>query len=194
MKNRYLKIMRGLSLHPQLDFLIRKGRQVPQKRRLQIFVLALALATSLAGLGAAIANPSVTALAAQPVQGIYEISFFADTLEGLVPLTNNSLPVLTELVLKAHVEDTSGHPVKRGSVIFQDCLLKGNPAPSAACVSGSGAWSHLITLPIDQFGNALVDYGFVSTPRTTIGFRFRYIGQGSGIANSPSASGDVTWF
>jgi len=193
MKNKNLKIMRGLSAHPRLAFLIRKGRRVAKEHRLQIFIVALTLAASLAGLGAAIANPCVTALAAQPVQGIYEISFFADTQEGLVALTNNSLPVLTELVLKAHMEDTSGHPVKHGSVIFQDCLLKGNPAPSAACVSGSGTWSHIITMSVDQNGNASVDYGFVSTPRT-IGFRFRYIGQGSGIANGVSASGDVTWF
>lgn len=41
--------------------------------------------------------------------------------------------------------------------------------------------------------NAGVDFGFVSNPRT-IGFRFEYIGQGSGIANGASAPGDVTWF
>ncbi len=189
MKHKYLKIVRGPSPHSQLDFLIRKGRQVARKHRLQIFIATFALA-ALAGLGAVVADPSVTVPAAQAAAGFYELSFFADTLDGLVPLTNNSLPINTELVLKAHVEDGSGHPAKGGSVIFQDCQLKGKPAASAACVSGSGAWSHIITMPVDRFGNASVDFGFVSNPRT-IGFRFEYTGQGNGIPNGASAPGDV---
>jgi hypothetical protein len=192
MKHKHLRMMREAELgpHPQLDFLIRKGRQVARKHSLLILIVALA---ALAGLGAVIVSSNTTVLAAPTVSGIYELSFFADTPNGLVPLTNNSLPILTELVLKAHIEDGSGHPATRGSVIFQDCSLRGGPAPSAVCVSGSGAWSHIITMPVDQFGNASVDFGFVSNPRT-IGFRFRYIGQGSGIANGASAPGDVTWF
>src|SRR5713101_2461833 len=97
------------------------------------------------------------------------------------------------MILKAHVNNSSGISATSGLVIFQDCLLKGVPAPSTACVSGSGAWSHIITLPIDTNGNAEVDYGFVSTPDKKIGFRFRYLGQGSGIANGASAPLDVTW-
>lgn len=194
MKGKYPRMMREAELGPcsQVDFLTRRGREVARKTSHLILIVAFALA-ALAGLGAVVADPSVTVLAAQPAIGIYELSFFADTLDGLVPLTNNSLPVGEELVLKAHVADRSGHPAKRGSVIFQDCSLNGEPAPSAACISGSGAWSHIITLPVDQFGNASVDFGFVSNPRT-IGFRFEYIGQGSGIPNGASAPGDVTWF
>jgi hypothetical protein len=194
MKGKYPKMMREAELcpYPQVDFLTRRGRDVAWKNSHLILIVVFALA-ALGGLSAVVPDASVTVLAAQPVSGIYDLSFFADTLSGLVPLTNNSLPVGEELVLKAHVEDGSGHPAKRGSVIFQDCSLKGEPAPSAACVSGSGAWSHIITLGVDQFGNASVDFGFVSNPRT-IGFRFKYIGQGSGIPNGASAPGDVTWF
>jgi hypothetical protein len=191
MKGKYLSMTRKAESgpYPQVDLVIQRGREVARSHLLPTLIVAFA---ALAGLGAVVADPSVTVLAAQPVSGVYELSFFADTLDGLVPLTNNSLPILTELVLKAHVEDGSGHPAKRGSVIFQDCSLKGQPAASAACVSGSGTWLHIITLPVDQFGNASVDFGFVSNPRT-IGFRFEYIGQGSGIANGASAPGDVTW-
>src|SRR5258708_5100377 len=96
-------------------------------------------------------------------------------------------------VLKAHVQDHSGKPAQRGEVIFQDCEVKNSPGPSAACDSGSGVWAHVFQMSVDASGNALVDYGFISIPET-IGFRFRYIGQGSGIANGASKPGDVTWF
>ncbi len=194
MKDKYLRMMKEVELgpYPQVGLLIQSGREVARKHSLLIFIVAFALA-ALAGLGAVVADPRVTVLAAPTVQGIYDLSFFADTQQGLVPLANNSLPVHTELALRAHVQDTSGHPAQRGLVIFQDCELK-IPVPSAACDSGSGAWTHLITMSVDTSGNTpFFGYGAISTP-TTIGFRFRYIGQGSGIANGASASSDVTWF
>jgi hypothetical protein len=142
-----------------------------------VFFLGSFAVVALAGLGAA--SP-----------GLYELSF--DTT-GPVPLTNNSLPVGQELVLKAHVENGAGQPALRGAVIFEDCEMKNHLAPSATCDSGPGVWSHIFQIAVDASGNAAVDYGFLSTP-TTVGFRFRYIGQGSGIANGKSLSADVTWF
>ena len=128
--------------------------------------------------------------AASAVPGLYELSF--DTT-GPVPITNNSLPVGQELVLKAHVESSAGQPAQRGAVVFQDCELRNHLAPSATCDTGVGTWSFISQMPVDASGNAAVDYGFLSTP-ITVGFRFRYVGQGSGIANGASHSADATWF
>jgi len=191
MKGKYLRMLREVEFgpYPQVDFLIRQGREVARKHSLLILPVAFALA-ALAGLGAVVAGSNTTVRAANTVPGLYELSF--DTT-GPVPLTNNRLPVGQELVLKAHVQDTSGNPAQRGEVIFQDCEVKNSPGPSAACDSGSGVWAHVFQMSVDASGNALVDYGFISIPET-IGFRFRYIGQGSGIANGASKPGDVTWF
>ena len=130
------------------------------------------------------------------VTGSYELSFYT---HGLVPVT--SLTVFQELILGAHVATASGIPAQRGSVTFQYCSLRGLPsndinrpdeAPSAACATGDAAWSQLITVPVDASGNAYMNFGFVSIPRT-VGFRFRYTGQGSGIPNGVSAPQDFTW-
>lgn len=44
-------------------------------------------------------------------------------------------------------------------------------------------------LKVNESGDAFVDFGAVLHPRT-IGFRVRYLGQGSGIANGVSAPKD----
>jgi hypothetical protein len=87
-------------------------------------------------------------------------------------------------------------------VIFQYCSLKGLPpndieradeAPSAACANGSATWANLpASVPVNASGDAYLDFGVVLIPRT-VGFRFRYFGQGSGIANDPSAPEDFKW-
>ena len=45
---------------------------------------------------------------------------------------------------------------------------------------------------VNQSGDAYFDFCCVYTPRT-IGFRFRYLGQGSGTANGFSAWQNFTW-
>ena len=77
---------------------------------------------------------------AQAVAGSYELSFFTSGPNGLQPVT--SLPVSSEeLILGAHIENSSGVPAQRGSVSFQYCSFKERPpsdiiradeAPSAA--------------------------------------------------------------
>jgi hypothetical protein len=140
-------------------------------------------------------------LAAQPVPGSYELSFLNSALEPV-----SSLPVCTqsaceELILKAHIEDGSGVPAQRGVATFQYCSLKGLPpnditradeAPSAACETGAGTWANLAGLKVNESGDAYLDFGVVLIPRT-VGFRFRYIGQGGGVANGVSAPMDFTW-
>ncbi len=130
------------------------------------------------------------------VLGSYELSFFAN---GLQPVS--SLPVFEELTLGAHVADASGVSAQGGLVTFQYCSLKGLPpnditradeAPSAACATNEARWANLLSVPVDGSGNAYMNFGFAAIPRT-VGFRFRYTGQGSGIANGFSLPKDFTW-
>jgi hypothetical protein len=207
MKGKYLKYLRMLrevefGPYPQVDSLIRHRREVPRRHFLPTLVVVLALA-GLAGLNTAVADPSVTVLAAGAATGVYQISCLTTfpTQPCLPGPTANSYEtrVDTAVLLNAHVTDSSGTLAGSGLLIFQDCLLKGIPAPSIECDSGSGLWSHIQTVriiepvPISDRVDIRIAYGIVSTPQT-IGFRFRYLGQGSGIANGISNSMDVTWF
>jgi hypothetical protein len=101
-----------------------------------------------------------------------------------------------------------------GSVVFQICSRGGfrrsgagnDPQPSSACdIDGTAQWvriyppfklsawagSCLPCLP-NGTGNVCTSFGGVAQPRT-IGFRFKYSAQGSGIASGISESKDVTW-
>ena len=206
MKGKYLKIIREgeLGPYPGVDFMIRQGREVARRLWLVIPIVVLALAL-LAILDVAVAHPSFAAFAgsAPPAAvGTYQISCLttAPTPEPCLPGPTNSFetPVDTAVLLNAHVTDSSGSLATNGSWIFQDCLLKGAPAPSSACDSGSGLWSNIQEVHFRPGSGLTVDirvaYGIVSAPQT-IGFRFRYLaGQKSGIANGISNSMDVTWF
>ena len=198
MNNKNSKCDEGIGHAPKVGFLTQRPQEKTRGHSLMIPIAAFALAT-LAGIGAVVADPSGTVLAAQTVSGSYVISCLMDTSAGIVPcLTGNQIPVCggsvcDEFVLKGHVEDSSGNLAQSGTVVFQECEVKNSPAPSAACDSGSGTWSHIIQMPVDTSGDAEVDFGFVRTPRT-IGFRFKYFRQGSGIASGTSAPMDVTWF
>jgi hypothetical protein len=134
-----------------------------------------------------------TMVAAKAVPGIYELSFFKSGQYGLEPVLDSTLTVFQELTLKGHVADSSGVPARSGSVTFEYCSLKGAPAPSTHCDSGSGSWTHLIVVRVNGSGDTpYVSFGYCSS-ESTIGFRFRYAGQGSGIANGLSPSRDVSW-
>jgi hypothetical protein len=135
------------------------------------------------------------------VAGSYALGFFVSGPNGFQPVS--SLPVLSqELILGAHVQSSSGAPAQSGAVAFEYCSYKGLPpndimradeAPSAACASGVARWKSLpATLTVDASGNAYLNFGIVQIPRT-VGFRFRYTGRGSGIANAVSAPADFTW-
>lgn len=119
-------------------------------------------------------------LLSRPVLGTYELSFLP---------TGSGLGV----VLKAHVEDASNNPAQSGTAIFQYCSLQGDPAPSTDCDTGSGSWVHFGMAGFLASGDALLTFDLAPPSGTTIGFRFRYIGQGSGIANGVSAPGDHTF-
>jgi hypothetical protein len=85
-----------------------------------------------------------------------------------------------------------------GSAVFQFCATRGKPAPSAVCNSGSGRWARVGTAGIisggTEVGHALRVYDPApQSVGTTIGFRFKYLSDVSGIANGVSAGADHTF-
>jgi hypothetical protein len=113
----------------------------------------------------------------------------------------STLPFGQELVLGGHVKDSAGGAAQSGSVVFEYCSLKGIPTdditrpdetPIESCANGSAAWVPLLTLSVNRSGDAYMNFGFVRvTP--AIGFRVRYLGQGSNIADGTSAPRNMTF-
>jgi hypothetical protein len=138
----------------------------------------------------------------QAVAGSYTLNLANTKGEIVETLTLGTL--YSELLLWAQVRDSSGVLATGGAVIFQACRRGGTDytvwRPSAECASGQANWVHLATVSVEEgcppfapeVGNACRIFGTMPAP-TTIGFRYRYIGQGSGIANGESASQDMTW-
>jgi hypothetical protein len=140
-------------------------------------------------------------LLGQATPGVYELSFQSTRGEIVSTLPICTQSVCEELILKAHIEDSSGVPANSGLVIFQYCSLKGLPpndlsrpdeAPKAACESGAATWDRLVTIKVSETGDAFMDFGVVMKPRT-VGFRFRYLRQGGEIASATSLAKDFTW-
>ena len=131
------------------------------------------------------------------VAGVYGLAFLDHSLQPVTVLIVGG----PELILKAHVTDAFGNPAQRGTVEFQYCSLKGGPpndinradeTSSADCLTNSASWARLATLAVDPNGNAFLNFGYVSIPRT-IGFRLKYSSQGGAIASGISAPQDFTW-
>ena len=141
------------------------------------------------------AAPPGASAAATVLPGTYTLTFH-DTSGAEV----SSLPILRELVLRAHVTDSAGQPAQRGSVTFQYCSLKGLPtnditradeAPMSECASGAARWRNLLSTPVNASGEAAMGFGFVRIPRI-IGFRFKYDGGRTiGIASGIGGPRDI---
>ena len=169
------------------------------KKSLLVGVAVVVLAISELQFRAAAAEPQAAAAAL----GTYVISCLMEPRTGPSPapcLTGNQIPVGTPLILRGEVSDSAGNLATSGTLIFQDCLLNGVPAPSVHCDSGTGVWSnvqrfHITKVPKNGPGEfAQIGYGSPSSAQT-IGFRFRYLGgQASNITNGICNSMDVTWF
>lgn len=95
-----------------------------------------------------------------------------------------------ELTLIATVRNANGDAAQGGSATFEYCS-KGPPRDDitnpdetsvVACASGSGSWLYVGMVAVDSEGEARFNFGQVTVVRV-IGFRFRYEGQGSGIAS-----------
>ena len=130
--------------------------------------------------------------------GVQDLASLAQPVPGTYDLT--LVPSNGELILRAHVFTASGD-AQGGRVIFQICELTGGaslqkvPLPSSECASGgSGNWVNFGTIgmgtcPTLGSGYACLDFG-TAPAIATVGFRFRYVGQGSGIANGVSGPED----
>ena len=143
-----------------------------------------------------------TAEFASAAAGVYELSFFDTSLQPVTTLPVCTQSACPELVLGAHVESATGAPAQSGSVAFQYCSYTGLPphdvtqadeAPSSACANGTARWKSITNVSVNASGNAFLDFGFVRVPRT-IGFRFKFTGQKSGVASGLSAPRGFTWF
>jgi hypothetical protein len=137
---------------------------------------------------------------AQGLPGTYTLSFVDNNLQVV-----STLPVGHELVLRADVASSAG-PALRGSVQFQVCgtgghsLQRLDPVPFSECDSGGSAnWIPITTFSVAAGtcpgtgpGSACVNWGSVTHPRT-IGFRFKYVSQGSGVQSGQSLPADFSW-
>jgi hypothetical protein len=140
-------------------------------------------------------------LTPQAVGGSYTLNLANTT--GQIVSTLPTCGHIGELLLWAQVRDSSGGLAPGGTVILEVCRRGGGTStwrPSAECDSGAASWLHVSTVKVTEgcfpfapeTGNACRVFGCMPTPRT-IGFRYRYIGQGTGIANGVSPSKDMTW-
>jgi hypothetical protein len=150
---------------------------------------------------------ALSALAVRAATGRYVLSFDA-RLDGILQPVSSLTVSSQELILVAHVEDSLGGAARSGSVTFEYCSFKGLPpnditradeAPKEACDTGSANWARLTSAQIDPGGcpgagpgTACMDFGIVRIPRV-VGFRFRFNGQGGGIASGVSAAENFTW-
>jgi len=134
---------------------------------------------------------------AQPIPGSYELLF-------LDPLTHQEVTMQSfgeAVTLHAQIDDASGIAADGGRVVFQYCSLKGRPSnditrvdevPFEKCESGEANWANLAGVPVNALGNAeLVFCCPMITP--TIGFRYTYMGQGSGIDNFTILPKNFNW-
>lgn len=140
------------------------------------------------------------------VPGVYDLSFRVFRNGVFEPVS--SLPVLSEeMIVMAHVEDTSGNPAQSGTVTFEYCSYKGVPsgdidnpdeAPKEACDAGKATWDRLGRATIGTClghplpGTACVFFGIVRIPRD-VGFRFKYAGRRGGVDSGMSGAANFTW-
>ena len=142
----------------------------------------------------------------QAAPGVYDLSF--NVFQNGTYQEVSSLPVKSrELILKAYVTDSSGHPAQKGTVTFEYCSYRGpandinrpDEAPLEACAQGTAAWARLASIsvtagrcPLLGNGHACMNFGVVQIPRD-VGFRIRYEPQGSGIAAGMTVPENFTW-
>ena len=120
---------------------------------------------------------TLEARAAKP-PGVYELSFeisvggSSQPLDPLVPV-----PVGTVIRATATVRDRSVGllPVSDGTIMFDQCVAKGDPAPLEACETGSGHWSVLARFRRPPFVGPAQSVELSCDSPTTFGIRFRYV-------------------
>src|SRR5262245_4580944 len=139
---------------------------------------------------------SLVTQTAQASEGFYDLMF----LDPRTHLEVQNEPFGEAMILHAHMADASNFPADRGLVVFQYCSRPGpsndinrvDEAPKGECDSGDANWARLASVPVDAFGNAELEF---CCPRITptIGFRFRYLGQGSDILRFTIPGENFKW-
>ena len=163
-------------------------------------------ASSVQGSGAEARPPS-------GIPGVYALTFHAQLGNGgftevsSLPVSIQGVPT-PSLHLKAQVTDASGNPATSGTVTFQYCsygkptndITNPDEAPLEDCNSGAATWVELRRAMRVNDGScvhlgspsACTGFGPVRIPRS-VGFRFRYTRQGSGIASGTSPARNFVW-
>src|SRR5262249_7701355 len=133
---------------------------------------------------------------AQAMEDFYDLMFLDPRTRLEVP----NEPFGEAVILHAHIDDASGFPADRGLVVFQYCSRPGpsnditrvDEAPTEECDSGDANWARLASVPVDASANAELEFCCpLITP--TIGFRFRYLGQGSDILRFTIKGENFNW-
>ena len=140
---------------------------------------------------------------AQAVEGTYTLNLATTTgqIVSSLPVAGTGFP--SELLLWAQVSGPGGL-AQKGSVIFQACRRGGSGfevwRPKAECDSGAARWANVDTVDVTEgcrpfapdSGNVCRIWGGAPVP-LTIGFRYKFTGQGGDIATGWSESKDMTW-
>jgi hypothetical protein len=82
----------------------------------------------------------------------------------------------------------------KGTVVFQVCDISGPGSggrPAADCASGDGQWLTFARVRVDGSGEAEVRSRYQVINPSADGYRWRYIGQGSGVKNHSEPAFDV---
>ena len=74
-------------------------------------------------------------------------------------------------------------PLQRGTFVFSYCRDNefGNRAASSVCEAKQGRW---VTIRREKLGPACALMQYFSDPSPVVGFRFKYLAQGSGYGNA----------
>lgn len=82
--------------------------------------------------------------------------------------------------------------VERGSLVFWVCrdrsgLLK----DKAACLLGEGRWDRTGSFRVDEDGRVTIN--FLLANSVAVGWKWKYMAQGSGLANTEALPIDIIW-
>lgn len=108
------------------------------------------------------------------------------------------VPTPQDYCIRVSVE-LGGEPVTGGTVVFQYCDLAGRgtaPKPANDCDNKDGAqWKNHRRVPVNSSGWAQAPAAWIQAYNNApAGYRWRYVGQGSGVQNSSWETLDVTGF
>ena len=130
--------------------------------------------------------------------GIYQMTFLNRFGQEVTTLPVGGAD--SHLLVKVHVEVSSGVPATDGSALYEVCRwrgvspttgTRGGAAPSARCADGSARWERWIDIGLNRNGDAFAGIDFVNVP-CVMGWRVTYRGSRT-IASAVMGPADMTW-